>query len=924
MRKNLFITLYGLLLFFLGVTGPTSLLAMQPSPMPQISFKDEYLSVKETKGSVQITLLLQNPGVASVDLVLKGAPFSTTDATDVNFTRQTLHFTSNSNATQTITIPLRNDAIREMDEYFVLSLENLKNISLAGKPYLTVYIKDNERQGPHASKELELEYISSFKPNSTEGSTTEIVVHDPATQRLFMTSAIQNRLDIADFSNPAAVKLIKSIDMTPYGGITSVAVKNGVVAVASPNADEQKNGSVVFFSTNGDFKQKVTVGALPDMITFTPDGKKILTANEGQPNDEYTVDPEGSISIIDISGGLAGVNQSKVNTLLFTGFNAKEASLLAAGVRKTKATSTLSRDFEPEYVTVAADSKKAWVTLQENNAMAEINLENKTITSVWAFGTKDFSLFGNGFDASDKSKEVHLANYPVKSFYLPDAVANFKINNKTYLVTANEGDEKEYEGLNERTTVGDVVLDPVKFPNAAELQQDYNLGRLRITNLQGDPDNDGDQDELYMVGARSFSIWDAATKTLVYDSKDNFEFITATDPSVAPIFNADNEDNDFKGRSRAKGPEPEGITIATIKNKTYAFITLERIGGVMVYDVTNPNKVKFIDYKNNRSLTEFAGDHGPEGIIYISEQDSPDQKNYIAVANEISGTIILYGLKENPPARTLVSFAPQKGLPGVTVTLTDKGLGTTTQVLFNGQEAKFKILSDTEVLATVPASATTGPITLKTAGGTVVSSKDFTVLQPTMSFFAPEFGAVGSKVVLWGEHLGTTQEVYFNGVKAADFNVYFGALVIAEVPENATSGKISVLLAGGGKATSDADFIVVPAFTDPVVASSEPEKSIQENNSIATKPIAFPNPFSGALTIQVQVTQQAAVTISIYSNADQKVKELDFGMLKAGQHRLSWDGTDTNQAPVKPGLYLYQVHQNNQVQTGRILKGGSL
>ncbi len=274
-------------------------------------------------------------------------------------------------------------------------------------------------------------------------------------------------------------------------------------------------------------------------------------------------------------------------------------------------------------------------------------METNRFTAVWAFGTKDFNAFGNGFDASDKSDAVHLANYPIKSFYLADGIANYKVNNRTYLITANEGDEKEYEVLNERTTVGDVTLDPTIFPNAAELQQDYNLGRLRISNLQGDTDNDGDYDQLFMVGARSFSIWDAAAKTLVYDSKNDFEFITATDPNVAPIFNADNEDNEYKSRSRSKGPEPEGVTTATINNKAYAFITLERIGGVMVYDVTDPNQVKFVDYKNNRSLTEFAGDHGPEGIIFISGQDSPDKKNYIAVANEISGTVALYEVIEN-------------------------------------------------------------------------------------------------------------------------------------------------------------------------------------------------------------------------------------------------------------------------------------
>ena len=180
--------------------------------------------------------------------------------------------------------------------------------------------------------------------------------------------------------------------MLPYGSsITSVAAMNGIVAASVPNNDGMANGSVVFFNTNGDFLKQVTVGVLPDMVTFSPDGKKVLTANEGQPNHAYTIDPEGSVSVIDISGGIPGLTQANVATLYFTAFNASEINLIANGVRKTKATSTLSQDLEPEYITISPDSKKAWVTLQENNSIAEINLVTNTILRIRAQGTKDFN-----------------------------------------------------------------------------------------------------------------------------------------------------------------------------------------------------------------------------------------------------------------------------------------------------------------------------------------------------------------------------------------------------------------------------------------------------------------------------------------------------------------------------------------------------
>lgn len=626
-----------------------------------VSFATAFASVKEDTASVNIRLNLSNPSASSVRVVVKSAPFSTASATDFVLTSHTLNFTGASSSTQFINIPVVNDALAEQDEYLVISLENPSGLSLGAIKTFTLFIRDNDKQSPPARNNVELKHVGSFDPSPVTGSTTEIVVYDSASKRLIMTSAIQDRLDIADFSRPDSIVMIKSINMGAYGGITSVSVKNGLIAVASPNANEQLNGSVVFFTINGDSLKRVTVGALPDMITFTPDGKKVLTANEGQPSIDYTVDPEGSISVIDLTNGIANLTQSDVNTLLFTSFNAQETALRAQGVRKLKLSSTLSQDFEPEYVTISTDSKKAWATLQENNAVAEIDLETNTITSVWPLGMKTFNIAGNGFDASDNSGFVHLANYPVKSYFIPDAIASYQVSGTTYLVTANEGDEKEYTGLNERTTIGaaSTLLDSAMFPNAAVLKENHHLGRLRITNLSGDTDGDGDYDELHMVGSRSFSIWNAASKTQVYDSGDDFERITSSDPSIAAQFNADNEGNGIKSRSRAKGPEPEGLTVANIDGKSFAFVALERVGGVMVYDISNPVSPVFQDYKNSRSLTSYTGDHGPEGITYISPAQSPDGKAYITVANEISGTISVYEVRNNMPKRAEFALSHQ-------------------------------------------------------------------------------------------------------------------------------------------------------------------------------------------------------------------------------------------------------------------------
>ena len=616
--------------------------------VPSVSLASNFVTVNETAGSLSFTINLVSPTTSSLDLVVKSSPFSTANASDFTLATQTLNFTSSSSLTQTISIPIINDtALEQQAEYFVLSLENPVGVSVTGTSTATIYIIDNDDLAPVPSQEIELNYVGSFDPSGSSTSTCEIVVHDPVSQRLFTTSATAGYLDIINFSNPAAPTLVSSINMNTYGGVTSVAVKNGIVAVASPNVDETLNGSVVFFDTNGTFLKQVTVGALPDMITFSPDGTKVMTANEGQPNANYSIDPEGSVSIIDISGGITALTQSNVTTLLFTAYNAQEATLIASGIRKLKLSSTLSQDFEPEYITISADSQKAWVTLQENNAIVEINLTTSTFSDIWALGAKDISIPGNGMDISDNNGQVLIANWPIKAFYMPDAVANYTVGGTTYLVTANEGDEKEYTGFNERTTVGasTYILDATLFPNASVLKQTYNMGRFRVSNLSGNTDADTDFEVISSVGSRSFSIFNATTKQIVFDSGDDFEKYTAA--NLPTLFNADHSDNISKGRSRAKGPEPEGVAVAQIGTQTFAFISLERVGGVMVYNITNPNNVTLVDYKNSRSTSAWAGDNGPEGITYIKPENSPNGKAYVLVANEISGTITIFEVDTN-------------------------------------------------------------------------------------------------------------------------------------------------------------------------------------------------------------------------------------------------------------------------------------
>jgi len=528
---------------------------------------------------------------------------------------------------------------------------------------------------------IELNVLGSYQAEGEvfDESAAEIVAHDPANQRLFVVNALASTIDVLDINDPSLPVKLSTIDATAEGAAAnSVAVYGDLVAVAIEAENKQANGKVVFYnSTDLNKAGEVEVGALPDMVTFTRDGQKVLVANEGEPSDDYSVDPEGSVSIIDLSNGVASAT---VTTAGFTGFNADQADLEAAGLRIFGPNATLAQDLEPEYIAVSIDNTKAWVALQENNAVAELDIAAGEITAIVPLGFKDHSIIGNELDASNRDSGINIRNWPVKGMYMPDAITSYGYNGKTYYITANEGDSRDYDGWTEEFRMADLTLDPASDLSAiTNLLEDENLGRLNTTSTMGisngcDPsqlpaelgdlngDNDVDVDDvkfyvennceydtLYSYGARSFSIWSEDGKR-VFDSGSEFERITAS--LIPDNFNGNNDENSFDNRSDDKGPEPEAVTVGTINGQTFAFIGLERVGGIMVYNVTNPQNPEFVQYLNNRDFSVsqedleagMAGDLGPEGLAFIAAEDSPNGKPMLAVGNEVSGTTTFYGI----------------------------------------------------------------------------------------------------------------------------------------------------------------------------------------------------------------------------------------------------------------------------------------
>lgn len=514
---------------------------------------------------------------------------------------------------------------------------------------------------------LSLEKIGNFAHKAadpTKPGAAEISAFDPLSKRLFVVNGAQGTVDVLDLTNPTAPMLLAtltSMDLgSGLGGANSIAVHNGVVAIAVEAAVKQDNGSVIFFRASDLTRlAAVTVGALPDMLTFTPDGKSVVVANEGEPNSygqPTSVDPVGSISVIRVSGvsPTASSLSPVVTQITFDAYNTQKDALQAAGVRLFGPGASVAQDLEPEYVTVSPDSLTAFVTLQENNAVAEVNLVNGTITQIRSLGTKNHNVAGAGMDVSNEDGSLNtnsgtpsakIAPVPVKGLYMPDAIASYSVKGTRYLITANEGDAREYVGINaggrEDPRVRDWCtngLDPMVFTDAANQILDSNLGRLRVTAFPNGNNTGknamGQCTELYSFGARSFSIWNATSMTRVYDSGDQFEQLTKALPNAA--FNTSHDNNTLDDRSPAKGPEPESVTVASFGNKTYAFIGLERVGGVMVYDVTDPAAATYVTYLNTR--TGSTGDLGPEGLTFVAADKSPNGKPLLVVANEISGT----------------------------------------------------------------------------------------------------------------------------------------------------------------------------------------------------------------------------------------------------------------------------------------------
>lgn len=476
----------------------------------------------------------------------------------------------------------------------------------------------------------------------TVGRSSEIPFWDAATGTLWVVGG--NGLDVLDLAG----NRVQTVTTSAFGGVNSIAIAGSTLALSFTNGlATTAPGSVQFFDTTTFLGQGaaaaylggVNTGAVPDMITWTASGTRLLVANEGE-RQSNADNPPGSVSIIDV--GRNGAFSTTVRTAGFGAFDGQEAALRAAGVR-IQAGVAASIALEPEYIAVAPHGRTALVTLQENNAVAELDLESATITRIVGLGTKDFSQPGNEIDPSDQDGGVAFRSVPVKGLYMPDAIVSYSAGGQAYYVTTNEGDAFVDDADIVRLGNGAVTLDPGVFPNAAELKLNGNLGRLNI--VRDGVDGSGstvNMTEIVTLGGRSFSIRDADGR-LVYDSGNLLE----VEAHARGVY-AD-------GRSDDKGVEPEGVALLELAGRTLAFVGLERTtrSAIAIFDVTDPAQVSFLDM----IVSDDASVLRPEGLAAFEWNG----RYFLAASHESTADSILAGGLSNRTVLFEITPVPEPG-----------------------------------------------------------------------------------------------------------------------------------------------------------------------------------------------------------------------------------------------------------------------
>ncbi|MFD2328427.1 choice-of-anchor I family protein [Cohnella sp. GCM10020058] len=592
--------------------------------------------------------------------------------------------------------------------------------------------------GPTMTDKIVVEKLGSFiadSPND-DGGVAEIVKYNKDNGRFYLVDGAGNppTLKIVALGNGASPELVATVHVKDlaekdgfiYGDLTSVDINTTAkrVAISVQEKDSMKAGKILVLDYDGKLIREYEAGVQPDMIKSTADGRYILTADEGEPRTKG-LDPEGSVTIVDTSTNAVKHVKFDDPTVIGDDVHIRGASDAVTGqITGSGTKADAVRDLEPEYIALSIDEKTAYVSLQENNAVAAIDVASGKVLSVKGLGLKDLNDPNNKLDLV-KDGLIQLENVPFYGVYMPDGIASFRVGDKTYLVTGNEGDATEWDGRINSSTVKKMKGSLTPGSAAAEFLK--NTTRYDSVEVMSDMGTDS----LYMYGGRSISIRDADTLGLVWDSGNDFERVTAQ--RLPEHFNASHSSSKagVDERSTKKGPEPEDVKTGVVGTRTLAFAGFERIGGVITYDVTNPESPQFLNYVNARDFSAGKGentDSGPEGLEFIQASDSPTGYPLLLVANEVGGTVSVLQLKVSKVSLDRSSLSLTAG--------GSAGKLAATAVGPDGQTVAVTWKSSSPGIATVSADGTVTPLNAGSATVTATTADGYAIAEAAVTVVA--------------------------------------------------------------------------------------------------------------------------------------------------------------------------------------------
>lgn len=580
------------------------------------------------------------------------------------------------------------------------------------------------KRDPIAADQIAIEKIGHYAVGTSnkDGGVAEIIKYNKDNHKFYLVNGSTQpaSLEIVSLLADGTPKKDKQVNVEElvntggfvFGDLTSVDVSTATkqVAVAVQEQDHTKAGKVLVLDYEGNLITSYETGIQPDMVKYTSDGRYILTADEGEPRTEDAPDPEGSVTIIDTMTDEIHLLKFDDPSIIDNDVHIR-GPVEADGMIRSKGTKADARfDLEPEFIALSEDEGTAYVSLQENNAIAIVDIAGKSITAVRGLGYKDFSQPGNELDLL-RDGAIKLENAPFYGIYMPDGIASYSVGGQQYILSANEGDATGWDDRSNESDIGEMKAALSPSSSAAQFLADKGSTYDKVE-VASDMGHDG----LYLYGARSFSIWNAADMSQVYDSGSDFERITAE--RLPRYFNASNDKPEMDNRSTKKGPEPEYVEVGKVGQKVLAFIGLERIGGVMTYDVTDPYSPVFLNYTNTRDFEAGLGsDSAPEGLDFIPASDSPTGRPLLLVANEVSGTVAVLELKVTKITvdRTSLELSPG-GQPVQLVAEVEAAGGAVPGLQWRSSDAS---------VATVDASGVVTPVSKGEAVITVLSDDGY-------------------------------------------------------------------------------------------------------------------------------------------------------------------------------------------------------